>query len=251
MLNEIQNVIKTTKPHHVIKALYSPFHTFKAIQYHYRRVPATKFVKFLSEQLKCPSTHVEEAYSDLENHKQLWDDINKNLTVYPNNYGNQMTRELPCLYLLVRLLKPNLAIETGVSAGVSSAYILRALKDNGKGKLYSIDLPPDSLPEEKQCGWIVPDGLRDQWDFRIGDVKQLLAPLLEEIGKIDFFVHDSMHTYEHMMWEYKCIWPYLRQNCLFLSHDVGASEAFFDFMKEVKISWYDYRVFHVLGGFIK
>ncbi len=251
MFNEIQNVIKTTKPHHIIKALYSPFHTFRAIKYHYRRVSEPKFIKFLSAQLKCPLVHVEDAYRDLENHKQLWDDINKDLTVYPDNYGNQMTRELPCLYLLVRLLKPNRVIETGVSAGVSSVYILRAIKDNGKGKLYSIDLPPDSMPSGEQSGWIVPGELRTSWDLRIGDVKQVLVPLLEEIGKIDFFVHDSKHTYEHMMWEYRCIWPYLRQSCLLLSHDVGASEAFFNFMKEVNVSWNAYRVFHVLGGFVK
>ena len=112
-------------------------------------------------------------------------------------------------------------------------------------------MPTDSMPQGKKCGWIVPNELRDPWDLRIGDVKQLLVPLLEEIGKIDFFVHDSMHTYEHMMWEYKRIWPYLRQGGLFLSHDVDANEAFLDFMKEVNIRWKDYRVFHVLGGFRK
>ncbi|MCR4344580.1 MAG: hypothetical protein NUV44_07425 [Candidatus Scalindua sp.] len=45
-----------------------------------------------------------------------------------------MTRELPCLYLLVRLIKPNQVIETGISSGTSSAYILRALKENERGK---------------------------------------------------------------------------------------------------------------------
>ncbi len=251
MFNEIQNVIKTTKPHHIIKALYSPFHTFRAIKYHYRRVSEPKFIKFLSAQLKCPLVHVEDAYRDLENHKQLWDDIKKNLSVYHENYGCQMTRELPCLYLLTRLMKPNKVVETGVSSGASSSYILRALKDNKRGKLYSIDLPPDNLPQGKKSGWLVPDELRDIWDLRIGDTKQILDPLLKEIGEIDFFVHDSLHTYGHMMWEYKCVWPYLRRGGLFLSHDVGANDAFLDFMKEVNVRWHDYRVFHVLGGFRK
>lgn len=53
-----------------------------------------------------------------------------------------MTKELPVLYLTVRLIKPETIVETGVSSGSSSAYILRALYDNQKGKLYSIDLPP-------------------------------------------------------------------------------------------------------------
>lgn len=156
MLNEIQNVIKTTKPHHVIKALYSPFHTFRVLKYHYRRVSEGEFVRFLSGQLGSTSTTFAEAYNDLKNHNQLWNDIKEKLTIYPGNRGCQMTSELPCLYLLVRLIKPNQVIETGVSSGASSAYI-----DNEKGKLYSIDLPPDNLPQGKKSGWIVSEKLRD------------------------------------------------------------------------------------------
>lgn len=33
-----------------------------------------------------------------------------------------------------------------------------------------------------------------------------------------------------------------------MSHDVGANDAFLDFMKELISGRYDYRVFHVLGG---
>ena len=161
-----------------------------------------------------------------------------------------MTRELPCLYLLIRLIKPDLVVETGVSSGASSAYILRALKDNKKGKLYSIDLPFE-FSTGRKSGWLVPEALRDRWDLRIGDAKEILTPLLKEIGEIDCFVHDSLHTYDHMTWEFKSVYPYLRSEGLFLSHDVGRNEAFFDFMKEVNVRWYDYRVFHVLGGFRK
>lgn len=246
MLSEILNVLKITKLHHLMKMVYSPSHTFRKFKYHYRGVPEQTFVKFLSEQLGCPPMAVKEAYEDLRRHEQLWNVINSGLTVY----AGQMTRELPCLYLLTRMIKPNQVIETGVSSGASSAYILRALKDNKKGKLYSIDLPLE-YDMGKKRGWLVPEELRDCWDLRIGDAKKMLTPLLKEIGEIDCFVHDSLHTYDHMMWEYRRIWPYLRQGGLFLSHDVGASEAFLDFMKEVNVRWYDYRVFHVLGGFRK
>ena len=162
-----------------------------------------------------------------------------------------MTMELPSLYLLIRLLKPNRILETGVASGSSSAYLLCALRDNKKGKLYSIDLPPDNLPTGKCAGWIVPDHLQEYWSLHIGDSKELLKPLLEEIGEIDCFVHDSLHTYEHMIWEFRTVWEYIRPNGLFLSHDVGTNEAFFDFMKEKGIPWSSYRVFHVLGGFQK
>ena len=45
------------------------------------------------------------------------------------------------LYFLIRELKPEKIIETGVHRGVSSLFILQALEDNEKGELYSIDLP--------------------------------------------------------------------------------------------------------------
>ncbi len=37
---------------------------------------------------------------------------------------------------IIRLIKLNQTVETGVSSGASAANILRALKDNKKGKLF-------------------------------------------------------------------------------------------------------------------
>jgi hypothetical protein len=45
------------------------------------------------------------------------------------------------LYVIARLLRPRVIIESGVSSGISSAHILAALRKNGRGKLHSIDLP--------------------------------------------------------------------------------------------------------------
>ena len=100
-------------------------------------------------------------------------------------------------------------------------------------------------------GWIVPKYLKNRWRLEIGDVKDLLRPLLAKLGEIDFFLHDSHHSYEHMKWEYETVWRFLCSGGLFMSHDVGANNAFLEFMKEQKISWKNYRVFHVLGGFRK
>jgi len=80
---------------------------------------------------------------------------------------------------------------------------------------------------------------------------QLLEPLLNTIGKIDCFIHDSLHTYEHMMFEFRTAWQHLIAGGLFLSHDVGANDAFMHFMKEKGVPWSAFRVFHVLGGFKK
>jgi hypothetical protein len=87
--------------------------------------------------------------------------------------------------------------------------------------------------------------------LHIGDAKEILEPLLDSVSKIDCFIHDSLHTYNHMMWEFRTTWKYLNPSGLFLAHDIGRNKAFSDFMKEKGVLWRNYRVFHVLGGFQK
>ena len=61
-----------------------------------------------------------------------------------------------------------------------------------------------------------------------------LPKLLKELGTIDVFLHDSLHTYEHMMFEYTQAWRHLRVSGILMSDDVneGWSLAFIDFCKE-------------------
>ena len=250
-MHPIINIIRLARPKHILKAFVSPMHLYKAFKYHYRRVSERNFVEFLAKHWRYSDDAIDKAYRDLNCNASLWEEIKEKLASYPSGYGMQMTRELPSLYLLTRLIKPDCIVETGVASGASSAYILRALHDNRSGQLYSIDLPPDNFPKGKTSGWLVPQYLKSRWTLHIGDSKDLLEPLLSDLGQIDCFIHDSLHTYDHMLWEFRTAWSYLRSRSLFLSHDVGANDAFFDFMNEKGIAWKDYRVFHVLGGFQK
>jgi len=129
------------------------------------------------------------------------------------------------LYAIVRMFKPDIVVETGVARGASSAYILAALHENRKGILYSIDLPPHEAAYIKneegyiledgqkhyiqKIGDLVPEYLRSRWTLIIGDSKKELPKLLSEIDSISIFFHDSLHTYEHMMFEYTTAWPHI------------------------------------------
>lgn len=139
---------------------------------------------------------------------------------FPGPYRLGATPQFDCetIYLLVRSRKPEVVVETGVCYGASSAYILQALKDNGSGVLYSIDL--GNAPNEPPSDYFVPRHLRDRWHLIIGDTKEQLPQLLARLGRIDLFHHDSLHTYEHMMWEYRTALPYLPTNGILSSHDV-------------------------------
>jgi len=120
------------------------------------------------------------------------------------------------LYIIARILKPEIVIETGVFEGHSSLALLLALKENNKGHLHSIDLPSPKLPPGKESGWIVPEHQRKRWDLRLGKSSDLLPDLLKEVREVDIFLHDSEHSYENMHWEYKTAWGYIRKGGLLL-----------------------------------
>src|SRR5215469_5661342 len=137
-------------------------------------------------------------------------------------------------YAAIRGFEPDVVIETGVANGVSSAYLLSALHANNRGTLYSIGLDdPEYLPAERLAGWIVPEGLRSRWRLMVGDARCLLPKLLSDVASIDVFIHDSLHTYEHMLWEYRSAYPYLREGGLLVSDDAMWNSAFREFAHEM------------------
>ncbi len=131
-----------------------------------------------------------------------------------------------CCYLACRLLEPAVVVETGVAYGVSSAFILKALDVNGRGRLYSVDLPPLRREPERFWGIAVPGALRGRWSLQRGSSRRVLPELLEEIGTVDVFVHDSLHTRRNMRREFEAIWPRLRAGGLLVADDVERNRAF-------------------------
>jgi transposase-like protein len=137
------------------------------------------------------------------------------------------------LYVLVRALQPDVVVETGVASGVSSAHLLLAMAENGKGTLHSIDLPNVgegvALPPGKAPGWIVPDQLRDRWDLQLGDSRDLLPKLLGSLKWVDIFFHDSDHSKESMIFEFEAALPKVRAGGLILSDDTNYNDAWDEF----------------------
>jgi predicted O-methyltransferase YrrM len=149
------------------------------------------------------------------------------------------------LYELVRTLRPDIAVETGVCNGFSTAFILLAMERNARGRLHSIDLPEVAgqdyregtfstnkggavIPPDKQPGWVVPDELRSRWKLHLGSTIDELPPLLSELGTIGFFLHDSDHTYANMMFEFGQAFPRLQSDGVLVADDAWNS-AFTEF----------------------
>ncbi len=95
------------------------------------------------------------------------------------------------------------------------------------------------LPEGRQPGFAIPENLKERWVFKKGRSRQALPNLLNELNRVDVFLHDSEHTYENMMFEYSTVWDYLPEKGLLLSDDIGwrcegGRRAFYEFAKKVK-----------------
>jgi len=163
---------------------------------------------------------------------------------WPNHYILGLYRL--SLFCLVAALKPNKIIETGVLHGFTSLTILQALYNNGKGHLTSIDAPSypksgpanddgfkDVLPKNSSPGWVIPSNLKKEWSLKLGKSSDVLPEIIKN-NKIDFFLHDSEHTYETMMFEFKTIWPNLKKNGVLIADNIDCNTSFFDFANSVK-----------------
>ena len=128
-------------------------------------------------------------------------------------YGSEgVMGALDCatLYGLTRWLEPAVVVESGGFIGMSSAFILKALADQqlAAAKLYSVE-----LSEDCQQGALIPEELRTSFVPMRGRIEDFLKR--DQLPQsIDMFVHDSSHSYRHMLWEFRQFWPRLRDGGL-------------------------------------
>ena len=153
-----------------------------------------------------------------------------------NQFGGVSLEDGKILYGIVRATKPEYVIETGVASGVSNSFLNAALLENGFGTLYSIELPHSNSGEQDQdgstltwqdhgVGWAVPTEIRRAIGSRnvliLEDVRTALPALLGRLPRVDVFFHDDLHTPDHMLWEYRTVWPHLKRGGVLVSDDAN------------------------------
>jgi predicted O-methyltransferase YrrM len=163
------------------------------------------------------------------------------------------------LYWVVRHLQPKVIVQTGVSNGLSSAFMMLALAKNGPdGKLYTVDIPAIfnsadpawtrrgvvygvAIPEGKSSGWLVPDIYRDRFEVSVGDAKDLLPKLIDRLDHVDLFFHDSDHSYAHMMFENEQAMRKLVPGGVILADDVSWNASLWDFADAQGVPSYNFK----------
>lgn len=119
------------------------------------------------------------------------------------------------LYNQLKIERPEVVVETGVQTGVSTDWILRALVENRRGCLYSIDpsitkidAVTETLTEEQLGHWYPEAGLS------VDVLKRLpLRPAW------DVFLHDSDHNVHCQTYELEFAWRMVRPGGLICADD--------------------------------
>lgn len=135
------------------------------------------------------------------------------------------------LFALTRLWKPSTVVETGVANGHSTFLFLHALKRNGHGQLHSIDVVPD-------VGGLLNEDETSRWSLHLLNQKRArpeLGSLLDQLGKIDLFLHDSDHSYRWQRMELAAIHPRLHRPAVVACDDADASYAFIDYCADLQV----------------
>ena len=149
------------------------------------------------------------------------------------------------LYFLIRKFKLLNIVETGVAAGWTSLFILRALKKNGNGRLYSSDFPYFRLENpEKYIGYLAEnESNKYNWllDVRGDDVA--LPEIKKHLGdeSIDLFHYDSDKSYSGRMNALKTLSSKMNSKTIIIFDDIQNNLHFKDLVEENK------EDFHIIG----
>jgi hypothetical protein len=135
-------------------------------------------------------------------------------------------------WCVVRHARPRNVVETGVAHGVTSRVVLEALRWNDHGHLWSIDLPfPFDHRLHGETAAVVTDTCRSRWSYVEGSSKQRLPPLVAEVGQVEMFIHDSLHTAENTLFEMEQAASAMQAGGVMLVDDINSHLGFANFAR--------------------
>lgn len=122
--------------------------------------------------------------------------------------------------------------ENDTTADEDDAFIHERLPYYERGWPSSAEPGTHRLPDDCDPGWVVPDDLAGRWDLTVGRSQRELPALLEAVGPVDLFVHDSEHAVGAMFLEFELAWEHLRPGGMVVSFHVDRNRAFETFAAE-------------------
>ena len=152
------------------------------------------------------------------------------------------------LYFFVRYYKPKVILETGVAAGFSSLAILKALKKNKYGKLYSSDFPYFRIKNpENYIGILVDKKKFPNWELKIEGDEINIPKLISNINHIDIFHYDSDKTYEGKTNVYNLIKKKISDKSILIFDDIQDDIFFYEICQRTS---FEYKIFKFNNKYI-
>lgn len=192
-------------------------------------------VPWMSRVVGCTVEEAECATDELLGHASAIRSLVRNITRTGRSYYAQIPAPFE-LYSMVRLVRPTTLIESGVASGVSTTFIQMGIRANQRGSLHSMDMPVArrtaerneswAIPAGLSSGWAIPSEIKQGWDLRLGRSEDILVDLLDEVGVLDFYCHDSPVDEKHLDFEMKAIRPHLRPGSLVVADNTGRKGTF-------------------------
>ena len=135
---------------------------------------------------------------------------------------------------VIMALRPRSVVETGTSDGLASSIFLYGMMSVNNGYLFSIDLPHRQDWTEikqttlSQSGSMIPPKWKSRHINIIEDAKTALPRILPKYQP-RVFIHDSLHTVTHMLYEYSVARAFMPPKSLIVSDDILWNDAFLGF----------------------
>ena len=218
-------------------ALYVPEGMAMRHEYRPSYVPDADWEALLHEWLGAPWPCAERGDLDA-----LWVEIvaeleARGLRVGRATYGEYSDAEMSlarAAWCTVLHLRPAVVVETGVARGVTSRIVLEALNRNGHGHLWSIDLPhPFESDLHGQTAAAVPKARAARWSYIEGSSRRRLPSLLRRLGRVDLFIHDSLHTARNTRFEMDQVRRVLAPGGIMVVDDISTHQGFAGFAEDV------------------
>ncbi len=182
---------------------------------------------YLAEVAGAPLDDVLARMRELEEDMALRDHLSRVTADHPDRvfadampgYGRRLG-----WYVLVRLLRPRVIVESGVDKGLGACVLTAALVRNSAeghpGFYYGLDVDP-------AAGWLLTgDYARHGWLLVGNSIESL-----KEIDEIDLFVQDSDHSALHEAREYETLESRLTEGALVLADNAHVTQELFEFAR--------------------
>jgi predicted O-methyltransferase YrrM len=136
--------------------------------------------------------------------------------------GNAYVR---LLYFIVRYVRPDTVVETGVSVGYSSQAILSALAINGNGHLYSSELQYlHDQESHRYIGFLVDTELKERWTLLTEGDRINLVEIGKQVDRINIFHYDSDKSISGRIFACKMALDRMRTGDIIVLDDVNDND---------------------------